>query len=200
MDNEERKQSLGVPFTRELNESDSDYAIAMVLQEQERAFTMLSTIESDSDEESDEVSSDNNNDNYYDEYFTNHDQFEGELEFLDAEDSNSDEDMDDDDDDDELSYEELITLGEVIGVETKGLSLNEISRCLHPCKSQCVDSKNGIDRCVICQVEYEDGEALVALPCQHPYHLDCISQWLQIKKICPICSVEVSSPKIAKNF
>ena len=38
-------------------------------------------------------------------------------------------------------------------------------------------------RCVICQVEYEEGEQLAALLCQHPFHGECINQWLQIKKV-----------------
>lgn len=40
-----------------------------------------------------------------------------------------------------------------------------------------------MSRCVICQVEFEGGEMLVALSCDHPYHSDCISKWLQIKKV-----------------
>jgi hypothetical protein len=39
-------------------------------------------------------------------------------------------------------------------------------------------------RCVICRVEFEEGESLVALPCKHSYHPECINQWLQINKVC----------------
>lgn len=38
-------------------------------------------------------------------------------------------------------------------------------------------------RCVVCQLEYDEGEKLVALPCDHPYHCECITTWLQIKKV-----------------
>ncbi|KAK0577163.1 hypothetical protein LWI29_028792 [Acer saccharum] len=199
MDDEERKRGSRrpPPFTQ-LNQVSSDFAMAMALQEQEREFiSMLTTIESETDEdESDEVS---------DETFESHHGFEAESQFLGELDSNTDEDDDDDDDDvdmdedgidvDELTYEELIALGEFIGEEKRGLSLNEIPRYLHPCKSHSVggSSKSGIDRCVVCQVEFEEGESLVALlPCEHPYHADCISNWLQVKKICPICTTEVS--------
>ncbi|KAH7567903.1 hypothetical protein ACOSP7_009843 [Xanthoceras sorbifolium] len=199
MDNdEERKQtSRRLPFTQ-LNQVSSDFAMAMALQEQETAFTMLNTIESDTDEEESAEISDESFDNSY-EYFG------AELEFLeDQQESNTDDDDDDEEMDedgidvDELSYEELIALGEFIGEEKRGLSLNEIPRCLHPCKSSSLGTKSGIDRCVVCQVEYEEEEeSLVALPCEHPYHMECISKWLQVKKICPICTTEVSPPKIA---
>ncbi|KAK2659458.1 hypothetical protein Ddye_005991 [Dipteronia dyeriana] len=192
MDDEERKQASRRPPVTQLNQVSSDFAMAMALQEQEREFiSMLATIESETDEEdeSDEVSDESHG-------------FEAELQFLEEVDSNSD-DADDDDvemdedgiDVDELTYEELIALGEFIGEEKRGLSLNEIPRCLHPCKSPTLggSSKSGIDRCVVCQVEYEQGESLVALlPCEHPYHAECISKWLQVKKICPICTTEVS--------
>ncbi|VAI35104.1 unnamed protein product [Triticum turgidum subsp. durum] len=49
------------------------------------------------------------------------------------------------------------------------------------------------EQCVICRVEFEEGESLVALPCNHSYHPDCINQWLQINKVCPMCSAEVST-------
>lgn len=113
-----------------------------------------------------------------------------------------------------------MALGEIAGVENRGLSVDEISSSLRPYKSESVECKTGIDRwvkedsfffllttqskfspshcefislyfftniqmcrCVICQVEFEGGEMLVALPCDHPYHSDCISKWLQIGKV-----------------
>jgi len=42
-------------------------------------------------------------------------------------------------------------------------------------------------------VEFEEGESLIALPCKHSYHPECINQWLQINKVCPMCSAEVST-------
>ncbi|KAG4140908.1 hypothetical protein ERO13_D06G046600v2 [Gossypium hirsutum] len=208
MENEDAKQSSkGVPFTQ-LDQVNSDFAMAVALQEQERAFSMLESIESeDSEEYNSESSYEEGNVNDY-EYFEGL-EAGGDLEFLEGQGSNDDEDMedddfedDDDDDDDDgidpddLSYEELIALGEIIGVEKRGLSPNEISSCLVRCNFRSDECKTGIDRCVICQVEYEEGEGVVALPnCEHPYHSECITKWLQVKKICPICSTEISSPK-----
>ncbi|XP_022766337.1 E3 ubiquitin ligase BIG BROTHER-related [Durio zibethinus] len=198
MENEDAKQSSKrEPFTQ-LDQVDSDFAMALALQEQERAFSMLETIESDDNSES---SYESNNNDY--EYFEGL-EAGGDLEFVEEQDSNDDEDMEDEEDEidpDDLSYEELIALGEIIGVEKRGLSQDEISSCLIPCKFQSVECKTGIDRCVICQVEYEEEEALVVLPnCEHRYHSECITKWLQINKICPICSSEISSSKSDRNF
>lgn len=173
-----------------------------------RSAAVLSTIESETEEEEEEVvASDGGEEDRYGYFFG--DGFEGELGFdpelgfLEGEGSSpSDIDMAefDDIDPDELSYEELIELGEIIGEEKRGLSLEQIGKCFRPCTFQSrslAETKNGaIDRCVICQIEYEEGEKLVVLDsCEHPYHSDCITQWLQVKKTCPICSSEVSTPK-----
>ncbi|CAN4096611.1 unnamed protein product [Withania somnifera] len=142
---------------------------------------MLSMIESESEDEEITAS---------DEEFLESEIQDFELEFYD----DDDEDMEEDDvDPDELSYEELIALGEFVGVENRGLSETEISKSLHSSTFQSNNSKTLVDKCVVCQLEYEEGEKLVALPCDHPYHSDCIKKWLQINKICPICSDEVSS-------
>ncbi|KAJ7965530.1 E3 ubiquitin ligase big brother-like protein [Quillaja saponaria] len=196
MDPEQRKQTPHkTPFTQ-LEQVNSDFVLAITLQEQERAFSILSPIESESDEE-EEIGSSNDND---DANFLESLEFEDELEFLEGEESNTDEDMEEDDIDlDELSYEELLALEEFVGEEKRGISVNEIPSCLHPYTFNSAERNTGIDLCVICQVEYEQGESLVALQCHHLYHSDCVSRWLQIKKACPICSSEISSPNITKN-
>lgn len=185
MENQGAKNSSKRLSSAELDQVSVDFALATALQEQESSFTILETIQSDS--ESDQSSHDDN----YEYSF----EFEGEdLEFLERQESENEEEMEEDDiDPDELSYEELIALGEIIGVEERGLSLTEISSHLHPLLFWCSENKSGIDRCVVCQVEYEEGEKLVGLCCNHLYHLECISKWLGMKKTCPICTIEVSS-------
>jgi E3 ubiquitin-protein ligase BIG BROTHER-like protein len=211
MDGEESKQPpRRIPFTR-LEQFQSDLDLAITLQEQERAFTRLATIESISEEDDESNASDDVS--YHDddaEYFESQ-EVQAELELLEREEEEEEEDSSSDDDDeemdelddldpDELSYEELLAIGEFIGEEKRGLSITDIPTCLRVCKCQPVESKNGgVDRCVICQVEYEEGEALAALACEHPFHSECISKWLQIKKICPICSTEVAPPKVATS-
>lgn len=38
--------------------------------------------------------------------------------------------------------------------------------------------------CVICRLDYEDGETLTVLSCKHSYHSECINNWLKINKVC----------------
>uniref|UniRef100_A0ACD5XUY1 Uncharacterized protein n=1 Tax=Avena sativa TaxID=4498 RepID=A0ACD5XUY1_AVESA len=96
-------------------------------------------------------------------------------------------------DPDEYSYEELVALGEVVGTESRGLSADTLAS-LPSVTYKTKDMQDGnTEQCVICRVEFEDGESLVALPCKHSYHPECINQWLQINKVCPMCSAEVST-------
>lgn len=185
-----------------LDEPDPDLGLPMSFQErQRREILLLPTIESDVDEEGMEESEDD-----YDDYESGSEDYEyfssrgidGNLGPLEGEDSSSDFGLMEEDeiDPDDLSYEQLIELGEIIGEEKRGLSAEQVSSYLHPVTYEPANGALGArtDRCVICQVEYGGGEKLVALSCEHPYHSECIGQWLQVKKTCPICSVQVSAP------
>jgi hypothetical protein len=53
---------------------------------------------------------------------------------------------------------------------------------LLPCKSY------GHNSCSICLDEYEVGEPMRVLPCQHTFHSDCIFPWLTERSpTCPLC-------------
>ncbi|KAH8503021.1 hypothetical protein H0E87_014368, partial [Populus deltoides] len=96
-------------------------------------------------------------------------------------------------DPDELSYEELLALGEVVGTESRGLSADIIDS-LPSINYKAGSSQNGSnDSCVICRLDYENGETLTLLSCKHSYHSECINNWLKINKVCPVCSTEVST-------
>ncbi|RZB89592.1 E3 ubiquitin ligase BIG BROTHER-related-like [Glycine soja] len=96
-------------------------------------------------------------------------------------------------DPDELSYEELLALSEVVGTESRGLSTDTIA-CLPSVNYKTGSDQHGShDSCVICRVDYEDGESLTVLSCKHLYHPECINNWLKINKVCPVCSTEVSA-------
>ncbi|CAI9096998.1 OLC1v1033283C1 [Oldenlandia corymbosa var. corymbosa] len=96
-------------------------------------------------------------------------------------------------DPDELSYEELIALGEVVGTESRGLSADTIAS-LPSVNYKAQPGQDGIcDSCVICRLDYDEGDALTVLSCKHNYHSECLNNWLRINKICPVCSAEVST-------
>ncbi|XWS39595.1 hypothetical protein CRYUN_Cryun18bG0068600 [Craigia yunnanensis] len=96
-------------------------------------------------------------------------------------------------DPDELSYEELLALGEAVGTESRGLSADSIAS-LPSVTYKAGSSQTGSnDSCVICRVDYEDGDSLTVLSCKHSYHPECINNWLKINKVCPVCSTEVST-------
>ncbi|PIN04533.1 Anaphase-promoting complex (APC), subunit 11 [Handroanthus impetiginosus] len=95
--------------------------------------------------------------------------------------------MQDDIDPDTMTYEQLQAVGESVGIESKGLPAEVISR-LPTFKYR---KKQEKEECVICCAEYKDGIELTSLPCAHYYHSECITHWLQIKKHCPVCQQEV---------
>ncbi len=52
--------------------------------------------------------------------------------------------------------------------------------------------------CCICKCDYEDGDDLILLKCDksHNFHDECLTQWLKINKVCPMCRAEVNWWKI----
>jgi len=42
-------------------------------------------------------------------------------------------------------------------------------------------------KCVVCLGEYEDGDNLRYLRCNHHFHVECVDQWLQRHSTCPLC-------------
>ncbi|KAJ4970828.1 hypothetical protein NE237_003927 [Protea cynaroides] len=95
-------------------------------------------------------------------------------------------------DPDNMTYEELLDLGEAVGTQSRGLS-QELISTLPISKYKCgfFRKKSRRERCVICQMEYKRGDRRITLPCKHIYHAGCGAKWLSINKACPVCYTEV---------
>ncbi|XP_042067968.1 E3 ubiquitin-protein ligase MBR2-like isoform X2 [Salvia splendens] len=95
---------------------------------------------------------------------------------------------------DDMSYEELLALGDSMGTVSTALSENELFKCIkrrihQGALTEKVSGEDGDDvKCSICQEEYVKGDAIGELvKCEHAYHIACINQWLRLKNWCPIC-------------
>ncbi|KAL0339140.1 UNVERIFIED_CONTAM: E3 ubiquitin-protein ligase [Sesamum angustifolium] len=51
---------------------------------------------------------------------------------------------------------------------------------------------NDVQQCYICLADYEEGDKLRVLPCNHEYHVPCIDKWLkEVNRVCPLCRHDV---------
>ncbi|KAK6154004.1 hypothetical protein DH2020_013643 [Rehmannia glutinosa] len=100
---------------------------------------------------------------------------------------------------DNMSYEELLELGDTIGYVSTGLREDEITRCLRRTKLATIEdlslhfASETERKCSICQEEYEADDETGTLNCRHFYHIYCIKQWLGQKNSCPICKTAAVS-------
>uniref|UniRef100_A0A0E0JEC0 RING-type E3 ubiquitin transferase n=1 Tax=Oryza punctata TaxID=4537 RepID=A0A0E0JEC0_ORYPU len=91
---------------------------------------------------------------------------------------------------DNMSYEDLLALGESIGNVNTGLADEKISGCVREviyCSSDEQQNDQDDGKCAICLEEYKDNSLLGILKCNHDFHTDCVKRWLKEKNSCPIC-------------
>ncbi|KQK09281.1 uncharacterized protein LOC100824389 [Brachypodium distachyon] len=98
---------------------------------------------------------------------------------------------------DNMTYEELLELGERIGHVNTGLREDEIVRNLRKVKHPALDSSFRFPtevekKCSICQEEFEANDEMGRLHCGHSYHVYCIKKWLSQKNVCPVCKTAVT--------
>ena len=61
-------------------------------------------------------------------------------------------------------------------------------------------------KCLVCQMEYEDGDNVRTMPCLHYFHTECIDKWLLSRgRTCPICKFDIkrnynNMPQFEKGF
>ncbi|XP_042011740.1 uncharacterized protein LOC121760180 isoform X2 [Salvia splendens] len=49
-----------------------------------------------------------------------------------------------------------------------------------------------VRQCYICLADYEEGDKLRVLPCNHEFHTPCIDKWLkEVNRVCPVCRHDV---------
>lgn len=88
---------------------------------------------------------------------------------------------------DDMSYEELLALGESIGNVNTGLSEDGISLSLTE-EAYSLEANGINETCAICLEEYVNEAQIGTMKnCGHKYHADCIKKWLLMKNLCPIC-------------
>ncbi|KAL6977250.1 RING-type E3 ubiquitin transferase [Sarracenia purpurea var. burkii] len=87
---------------------------------------------------------------------------------------------------DNMSYEELLALGERIGNVSTGMSEDMISKCLNEAIYSAGENHEE-GTCPICLEDYAEEEVVGTMNCGHNYHGSCIRKWLLIKNVCPIC-------------
>lgn len=49
--------------------------------------------------------------------------------------------------------------------------------------------------CSVCLAQYEDGDQLRQLGCNHHFHVECIDEWLKRNAKCPLCVQDLKKPK-----
>eukprot|EP00931_Biecheleriopsis_adriatica_P051520 TRINITY_DN29895_c0_g1_i1.p1 TRINITY_DN29895_c0_g1~~TRINITY_DN29895_c0_g1_i1.p1 ORF type:complete len:340 (+),score=40.94 TRINITY_DN29895_c0_g1_i1:43-1062(+) len=57
------------------------------------------------------------------------------------------------------------------------------------------ENNSGEAMCIICHQDYEIGERLLTLPCEHSFCIDCGQQWLRRNSTCPVCRAEVEEER-----
>ncbi|MED6157665.1 hypothetical protein PIB30_025443 [Stylosanthes scabra] len=104
----------------------------------------------------------------------------------------------------DMSYEDLLALGERIGNVSTGLSEETIGIQLKTktysksvsatISDEATPEDREADSCIICQDEYKNKEKIGILRCEHEYHAECLRKWLIVKNVCPICKSEALTP------
>ncbi|CAH9061170.1 unnamed protein product [Cuscuta epithymum] len=100
---------------------------------------------------------------------------------------------------DNMSYEELLELGDRIGNVSTGLREDEIAHCVRKTGPPLLTNlrthmlTEAEKMCSVCQEEYEAHDEMGTLKCGHFYHINCIKEWLLKKNACPICKSAAKS-------
>ncbi len=59
-----------------------------------------------------------------------------------------------------------------------------------------LDSEYG---CMICQENFEEGDELAELACQHKFHYNCLDEWIKRRTVCPFCEADIPTSVIEEK-
>jgi len=62
-----------------------------------------------------------------------------------------------------------------------------------------VPSCGELDNCSICLEEMEHEAKVRKLSCGHCFHMGCSAKWLGINKSCPVCKLDITERRAAKE-
>jgi hypothetical protein len=84
----------------------------------------------------------------------------------------------------EATYEELLQL-EDVKVTAPPSSLHKLRTCIHGLSDAACIKETA---CLVCQEDWETGDKLATLPCEHVFHETCVVRWLrEYSNKCPVC-------------
>lgn len=80
--------------------------------------------------------------------------------------------------------------------DTRGLKKMEIESYLtKPYRVTKTSEEEEPEKCSICFCDFQQGEPTKQLSCKHIYHAACISKWLTINCLCPLCKGDMRPKK-----
>jgi len=105
------------------------------------------------------------------------------------------------DDEFDESYDGLIRLGAILGeVKGRGTPQEVINGLPTATYKDWATDADCETRCPICLEDYVMDDPTRRLPeCNHWFHRDCITQWLQTAPTCPVCRQMLKIPRTQAN-
>jgi len=50
---------------------------------------------------------------------------------------------------------------------------------------------NSCSQCTVCHEQYQRGEVIRILPCEHFFHYKCLKPWFKKSNACPLCRLNI---------